>query len=98
MLMIRLRRQGSKKRPFFRLVVVESHTARDGRAIEVVGHYNPTAQPEELSLKRERVDYWLGCGARPSDTVRTLLARHRDVPDGAEHPAAEAAGQPTTSS
>ena len=97
MLMIRLRRQGAKKRPFFRLVVVESHTARDGRAIEVVGHYSPTAQPEELSLKRERVDYWLGCGARPSDTVRTLLARHRDAPAGAEHPAAEAAGTPTSS-
>ena len=92
MLMIRLRRQGAKKRPFFRLVIVESHTARDGRAIEVVGNYNPTAQPEELALKRERLDYWLGCGAQPSDTVRTLLARHRDVP------AAEAAGAPAAGS
>ena len=94
MLMIRLRRQGAKKRPFFRLVVVESHTARDGRAIEVVGHYSPTAQPEEFALKRERLDYWLGCGAQPSDTVRTLLARHRDA--GAEGSAAEAAGAAAT--
>jgi small subunit ribosomal protein S16 len=94
MLMIRLRRQGAKKRPFFRLVVVESHTARDGRAIEVVGHYKPTAQPEELAVKRERLDYWLGCGAQPSDTVRTLLARHRDAPDGAERAADDAAGAP----
>lgn len=98
MLMIRLRRQGAKKRPFFRLVVVESHTARDGRAIEVVGHYSPTAQPEELALKRERVDYWLGRGAQPSDTVRTLLARHRAAPVGAEPAPAEAAGAPAAGS
>ena len=98
MLMIRLRRQGAKKRPFFRLVVVESHTARDGRAIEVVGHYSPTAQPEELALKRERVDYWLGRGAQPSDTVRTLLARHRAATVGAEPAAAEAAGAPAAGS
>lgn len=83
MLMIRLRRQGAKKRPFFRLVVVESHTARDGRAIEVVGHYNPTAQPEEFTLKRDRLEHWLECGAQPSDTVRTLLARHREAADAA---------------
>jgi small subunit ribosomal protein S16 len=98
MLMIRLRRQGAKKRPFFRLVVVESHTARDGRAIEVVGHYNPTAQPEGLTLKRERLEYWLGCGAQPSDTVRTLLARHRNAPDSAEGAAADAAGAPAAGS
>ena len=98
MLMIRLRRQGAKKRPFFRLVVVESHTARDGRAIEVVGHYSPTAQPEELALKRERVDYWLGRGAQPSDTVRTMLARHRDAPGDAEPAAAEAASAPAAGS
>ena len=94
MLMIRLRRQGAKKRPFFRLVVVESRTARDGRAIEVVGHYNPTAQPEGLTLKRDRLESWLGCGAQPSDTVRTLLARHRNAPDVAEGAAADAAGSP----
>ena len=98
MLMIRLRRQGAKKRPFFRLVVVESHTARDGRAIEVVGHYNPTAQPEELVLKRERLNYWRGCGAQPSDTVRTLLARHPDAPDDAETAAAATAGAPAAGS
>ncbi len=98
MLMIRLRRQGAKKRPFFRLVVVESHTARDGRAIEVVGHYSPTAQPEELVLKRERLDYWLGCGAQPSDTVRTLLARHREAPNGAGPAAAGVAEAPASGS
>ena len=98
MLMIRLRRQGAKKRPFFRLVVVESHTARDGRAIEVVGHYSPTAQPEGLALKRERLEYWLGCGAQPSDTVRTLLARHRNAPDSTEGAAADAAGAPAAGS
>ena len=98
MLMIRLRRQGAKKRPFFRLVVVESHTARDGRAIEVVGHYNPTAQPEEVVLKRDRLEHWLGCGARPSDTVRTLLARHRgDAGAGEGAPAGGAGSAPAGS-
>ena len=64
----------------------------------MVGHYSPTAQPEELALKRERVDYWLGRGAQPSDTVRTLLARHRDAPDGGEPAAAGAAGAPPSGS
>lgn len=76
MLTIRMRRQGAKKRPFFRLVVTESHTARDGRALEVLGHYNPTTDPETLQLKRDRLGFWLAKGAQPSDTVRTLLSRH----------------------
>ena len=76
MLTIRMRRQGAKKRPRFRLVVIESHAARDGRALEVLGHYNPTTNPETLELKRDRLGFWLGKGAQPSDTVRTLLSRH----------------------
>ena len=76
MLSIRLRRQGSKKRPFFRLVVTESHAARDGRSIEVLGHYNPVTEPETFLVNRERLGCWVDKGAKPSATVRTLLARH----------------------
>ena len=76
MLTIRMRRVGAKKRPFFRVVVTEAHTARDGRSLEVLGHYSPTAQPETLVLDRERLEHWVARGAQPSDTVRTLLVRH----------------------
>jgi len=75
MLAIRLRRTGSKKRPFFRVVVTDSRTARDSSFVEVVGHYNPRTKPETLDLQRDRFDYWVKAGAVPSDTVRTLVAR-----------------------
>ena len=76
MLAIRLRRLGAKKRPFFRVVVIDSHAARDGRSLEVLGHYNPTSDPETFVVDRERLEHWLARGARPSDTVRTLIHRH----------------------
>jgi small subunit ribosomal protein S16 len=76
MLAIRLRRAGSKKRPFFRVVVADSRAARDSSFVEILGHYNPRTKPAVVDVDRERVDYWLGRGARPSDTVRTLMARH----------------------
>jgi small subunit ribosomal protein S16 len=75
MLAIRLRRTGSKKRPFFRVVVTDSRAARDSSFVEVLGHYNPRTKPETLDLKRDRLEYWLKSGAVPSDTVRTLVAR-----------------------
>lgn len=75
MLAIRMRRMGSKKRPFFRVVVTDSAAPRDGRFVEVLGHYNPRTKPETMEIDRERLSYWLGEGARPSDTVRTLVAR-----------------------
>jgi small subunit ribosomal protein S16 len=75
MLTIRMRRVGAKKKPYFRVVVTDSRSARDGRALEVLGHYNPTAQPETLVLDRSRLQHWLERGAQPSDTVRTLLSR-----------------------
>jgi len=75
MLAIRLRRTGSKKRPFFRVVVTDSRTARDSSFVEVLGFYNPRTKPETLELNRERLDHWLKSGARPSDTIRTLVAR-----------------------
>jgi small subunit ribosomal protein S16 len=75
MLAIRLRRTGSKKRPFFRVVVTDSRTARDSSFVEVLGHYNPRTNPEKLELNRERFDHWVKNGAVASDTVRTLVDR-----------------------
>lgn len=83
MLTIRLSRVGTTKRPFYRVVVVESSAPRDGRFVEILGHYNPRAEPEVLEVDRERVSHWIGKGASPSDTVRTLIARH-PVPDPAD--------------
>lgn len=91
MLVIRLRRIGSKKRPYFRVVVTESSRARDGRAVEAIGHYDPRTRPETLQLNRERLAYWLKAGARASDTIRTLIARH---PAAAETGALAAEPQP----
>jgi small subunit ribosomal protein S16 len=88
MLVIRLRRAGSKTRPFFRVVVTEGKTARDGRFVEVLGHYNPRTKPESLTVDRDRLAHWIKSGARPSDTVRTLVDRMPPAPPAAEAPAA----------
>ena len=93
MLAIRLRRTGSKKRPFFRVVVTDSRVARDSSFVEVLGHYNPRTKPETLEVNRERLDYWLKAGAVPSDTVRTLVARMPEAPP-AEVGAVAAADSP----
>jgi small subunit ribosomal protein S16 len=87
MLAIRLRRTGSKKRAFFRVVVTDSRTARDSSFVEVLGHYNPRTTPESLDIKRDRLDYWLKAGARPSDSVRTLVSRMPPAPAAVEQPA-----------
>jgi small subunit ribosomal protein S16 len=88
MLAIRLRRTGSKKRPYFRVVVTDSRTARDSSFVEVLGFYNPRTNPETLNINRERLDHWLKTGARPSDTVRTLVSRMPPpVAAAAEQPA-----------
>ena len=80
MVVIRLRRAGSKKRPFFRVVVTDSRTARDSSFVEILGHYNPRTKPAVVQVDKERVAYWLGQGAQPSDSVRTLIARHLTPP------------------
>ena len=79
MLAIRLRRAGSKKRPFFRVVVADSRAARDSSFVEILGHYNPRTRPALVDVQKDRIDYWIGKGARPSDSVRTLMARHLTV-------------------
>ena len=76
MVAIRLRRAGSKKRPFFRIVVTDSRAARDSSFVEILGHYNPRTQPAIVHVEKDRVEYWLKQGAQPSDSVRTLMARH----------------------
>jgi small subunit ribosomal protein S16 len=76
MLSIRLRRTGSKKRPFFRVVVSEARSKKEGEFIEVLGFYNPRSKPAVVEINKERIGYWIKSGARPSDSVRTLLTRH----------------------
>jgi small subunit ribosomal protein S16 len=80
MLVIRLRRAGSKNRPFFRVVVTEGKSAREGKFVEVLGHYNPRTKPETVVIDRERLAHWVGVGARPSNTVRTLVDRLPPAP------------------
>jgi small subunit ribosomal protein S16 len=91
MIAIRLSRTGTKKRPYYRLVVLDSTQARDSRFVEILGHYNPRTRPATFEVNHERVAHWLAQGARPSDTVRTLLARHVTNKPAAVAPA-EAAG------
>jgi small subunit ribosomal protein S16 len=87
MLAIRMRRAGAKNRPFYRIVVTEAKSAREGRFVEVLGHYNPRTKPETLEIDRERLAYWVKAGAAQSDTVRTLI-RRMPAPPAAEAPSA----------
>ena len=72
---IRLARHGAKKRPFYRIVVADTESPRDGRYLEMVGTYNPLPDPAEVLLKGDRINYWLEQGAIPTDTVRGLLKK-----------------------
>ena len=91
MLSIRMRRTGSKKRPYYRVVVTEGREPREGSFLEVLGTYNPRTKPAQVELDKERIQHWISNGARPSDSVRTLLARHMTKDRG------QAASQPVTS-
>ncbi|MFC1961266.1 30S ribosomal protein S16 [Chloroflexota bacterium] len=73
MVRIRLRRVGSKKQPSYRIVVADSRSPRDGRYIEIVGFYNPRTEPATRQVKEDRIYYWLGVGAQPSETVEYIL-------------------------
>ena len=94
MLVVRMRKAGSKKRPFFRVVVTDSRAARDSSFVEIVGHYNPRTKPALVTIDRERIDHWVGKGAQLSDTVRTLLARHLTPAPAA--PEVKPAAEPTS--
>ncbi|MBO4327288.1 MAG: 30S ribosomal protein S16 [Clostridia bacterium] len=78
MLKIRLRRIGAKKAPFYRVVVAESHYARDGRFIEEIGTYNPLVEPAEIKIDLEKADEWMKKGAQPTDTVKVLLKKAQE--------------------
>ncbi len=81
---LRLKRMGRRHRPFYRVAAMNSQAKRDGRVLEELGYYDPIArEPEQqLSLKQDRIDYWLSVGAQPSDTVRQLINRSRSSSAG----------------
>ena len=80
MVMIRLARFGAKKKPFYRVVAIEKARARNGRSLEVLGHYNPLSHPAEVVLKHDRLEYWKSHGAQVSDTVKRLVEQHPAPP------------------
>jgi small subunit ribosomal protein S16 len=75
MVKIRLRRMGRRNRPFYRVVVADSRSPRDGKFIELIGHYNPLTDPATISIDEEKALKWLRQGAQPTDTVRSLLSK-----------------------
>jgi len=80
MLSIRLRRTGTTKRPYYRVVVADARAWRDGRFVEVLGHYDPRRNPAVVKIDAERAKYWIGQGAQASETVRSLLKRQAGSP------------------
>ncbi len=74
MVKIRLTRKGAKKKPFYRVIVTESRTRRDGPFLEIIGTYDPLKNPSEVKIDAERAKYWLGCGAQPTSVVKKLLS------------------------
>lgn len=74
---IRLTRTGKPKNPQYRIVAIDSRASRDGRPLEVIGYYSPTQGREKVEIKSERLKYWLGCGALPTDTVKRLLKKSK---------------------
>lgn len=101
MVKIRLRRVGATKKPMYRIVAADSHSPRDGRFLETLGHYNPLTQPATVVVKEERVQYWLSHGAQPTDVVARLLRKSAAVAEApvavavatAAPPAGEASGE-----
>ncbi len=91
---MRLTRMGDKKSPFYRIVVIDSRKARDGKYIDLVGTYNPLTDPATITLKEDKVKHWLESGVQPTDTVRSILvqkglieAKKRSVPNKIAPPA-----------
>ena len=86
---IRLRREGALNRPYFKVVVADKRSPRDGKFIEIVGTYDPKQRGNNSTLKLERIDYWISKGAQPSDTVRSLIKKNKN-PEAAAKKAAAA--------
>jgi len=81
---IRLRREGAKNRPYYKVVVADSCSPRDGKFIEIIGTYDPKISGHNSSLNVERAEYWISKGAQPSDTVRSLIKKNKKRPTAAE--------------
>ncbi len=79
MVKIRLQRHGTKKRPFYRVVAADSRFPRDGRFLEILGFYNPVSHTKDMNLRAERIQYWMGKGAQPTDTVKRLLQKQNII-------------------
>ena len=75
MVKIRLQRQGAKKAPFYHIVVADSRSPRDGRIIEKIGTYDPMTDPGTINIDKEKVEYWINNGAKPTDTVKALIEK-----------------------
>ncbi len=88
---IRLRREGTKNRPYYKVVVADSRSPRDGKFIEIIGTYDPKVQGDNSTLKIDRAEHWISRGAQPSDTVRSLLKKNRARAAAAPDQATEAA-------
>src|ERR1700731_4645247 len=92
---IRLRREGAKNRPYYKVVVADSRSPRDGKFIEIIGTYDPKKPDHNSTLKLDRIDHWISKGAQPSDTVRSLIKKNKkqvaSAPAEAEAPAAPVA-------
>jgi small subunit ribosomal protein S16 len=95
---IRLRREGALNRPYYKVVVADSRSPRDGKFIEIIGTYDPTKPGHNSTLKLDRAEYWIGRGAQPSDTVRSLIKKTKKQAVRAPEPAMPAAGATTTAS
>ncbi len=98
MVKIRLRRMGAKKQPTYRFVVADARSPRDGRFIEILGHYNPRVEPREIVVNEEKAKAWLAKGAQPSDTVRRLFAEkgimeRGPIPEAKRKPKSEEGGE-----
>lgn len=83
---IRLRREGAKNRPYYKVVVADSRSPRDGKFIEIIGTYDPKVVGQNSTIKLDRVEHWMGRGAQPSDTVRSLIKKSRALPTTAPEP------------
>ena len=100
---IRLRREGSKNRPYYRVVVADSRSPRDGKFVEILGTYDPKLTGQNSSFSLERAEYWISKGARPSDTVRSLIKKQKQTvaaepASEAGHPSSEPAEEESSSS
>lgn len=80
---IRLRREGARNRPYYKVVVADSRSPRDGKFIEIIGTYDPKKPDHNSTLKLDRIDHWISQGAQPSDTVRSLIKKNKKQPDNA---------------